>query len=157
MKTYKISNQFPGGLFQCVTILSLYDERPFEREFFTRISKSFPMIKELRIENNEPQQKKTYNDKDMTVINYPHLELLDLLDAHVDYLELFLLDTEICLSNNVDLLISFEPLKLATNNFQRDETRVNCGKLMCFIEKSVFEFPEHAKNYFAGIWWPREC
>jgi len=33
-----ITNNFPGGLFKYVVEISLYDERPFEHEFFLRIS-----------------------------------------------------------------------------------------------------------------------
>jgi hypothetical protein len=32
-----ITNQFPDGLFTCVREVSLFDERPFEHEFFIRI------------------------------------------------------------------------------------------------------------------------
>jgi len=42
---YNITNNFPGGLFNCVTDVSLYDERPFEHEFFLRIAQSFPFMK----------------------------------------------------------------------------------------------------------------
>lgn len=35
---YNITNQFPDGLFQSVREISLFDERPFEHEFFVRIA-----------------------------------------------------------------------------------------------------------------------
>jgi hypothetical protein len=39
MKNYdKISNIFPGGLFKSVLEISLFDERPFQHEFFFKIS-----------------------------------------------------------------------------------------------------------------------
>lgn len=47
----KVSNHFPGGLYQHVYIVFLYDERPFEHEFFLRISQSFPLMKELHLTN----------------------------------------------------------------------------------------------------------
>ncbi|CAM4793396.1 unnamed protein product [Rotaria magnacalcarata] len=37
-----ITNNFPGGLYPYVRVVSLYDEHPFEHEFFIRISQSFP-------------------------------------------------------------------------------------------------------------------
>ncbi len=39
-----ITNSFPGGLFKYVRKISLSDERPFEHEFFLRISQSFPLL-----------------------------------------------------------------------------------------------------------------
>jgi hypothetical protein len=42
-----ISNNFPGGLFKYVREISLYDERPFEYEFFLQIAQSFPLMEKL--------------------------------------------------------------------------------------------------------------
>ncbi|CAF4595661.1 unnamed protein product, partial [Rotaria magnacalcarata] len=39
-----ITNNFPDGLFKYVREVSLYDERPFEHEFFIKIAKSFPFM-----------------------------------------------------------------------------------------------------------------
>lgn len=39
-----ITNNFPGGLYETVHTVSLYDERPFEHEFFFRISQAFPLM-----------------------------------------------------------------------------------------------------------------
>jgi hypothetical protein len=39
-----ITNNFPDGLFKYVRIVSLFDERPFEHEFFLRISQSFSFM-----------------------------------------------------------------------------------------------------------------
>ena len=44
-----ITNNFPGGIFQYVRIVSLFDERPFEHEFFLRITQSFPFMEDLTI------------------------------------------------------------------------------------------------------------
>jgi len=52
-----ITNDFSGGLFKCVHTISLYDECPFEHDFFLRISNSFSFIKKLILLNNEPQKK----------------------------------------------------------------------------------------------------
>ncbi len=43
MKYYKnIINSFPGGLFKYVREIFLFDERPFEHEFFIQIAQAFP-------------------------------------------------------------------------------------------------------------------
>ena len=45
MKNYNISNYFPGGLFRCVTTISLFDERPFQHEFFLKSLNQFRYLK----------------------------------------------------------------------------------------------------------------
>jgi len=50
-----ITNNFTGGLFTCVSRVSLYDERPFEHEFFIRIAQSFPFMTSLTIINRHAQ------------------------------------------------------------------------------------------------------
>jgi hypothetical protein len=57
----EISNNFPGGLFKYVYKISLYDERPFEHEFFIRIQQSFPIMKKLTLHNSKPQNNKLFN------------------------------------------------------------------------------------------------
>ncbi|CAF3331627.1 unnamed protein product [Rotaria sp. Silwood2] len=42
-----ITNNFPGGLFQYVRVVSLCDDSPFEHEFFIQIQKSFPFLEQL--------------------------------------------------------------------------------------------------------------
>ncbi len=52
MKHYNdITNSFSGGLFKCVEEISLFDERPFEHEFFIKISQAFPFLKKLTVSN----------------------------------------------------------------------------------------------------------
>ncbi|CAF2601687.1 unnamed protein product [Rotaria sp. Silwood2] len=46
-----ITNNFPGGLYKYVRVISLFDEYPFEHEFFLRIQKSFPFVQELIVIN----------------------------------------------------------------------------------------------------------
>jgi hypothetical protein len=59
LKFYKnITNTFPGELFECVREISLFDEQPFEHEFFIRIEKSFPLLEKLIIINTKPQNDK---------------------------------------------------------------------------------------------------
>ncbi|CAF3145748.1 unnamed protein product [Rotaria socialis] len=53
-----ITNNFPRGLLKYVRVISLYDEYPFEHEFFIRIQKSFPFIEELTAINYKSQNEK---------------------------------------------------------------------------------------------------
>ncbi|CAF1383289.1 unnamed protein product [Rotaria magnacalcarata] len=92
-----LTNNFPGGLFNTVQQIELFDERPFEHEFFIKISQSFPFLKELTIINSE-QQKFNNENRKYSIVNYYHLTKLYLLDVHDDYAEQFLLDTKAYLS-----------------------------------------------------------
>ncbi|CAF4589421.1 unnamed protein product, partial [Rotaria sp. Silwood2] len=153
---YTVTNNFPGGLFTCVRTISLYDEHPFEHEFFLRIAQSFPFMKILSLRNLKPQNNKlcreSQNDnQDFSIINYPYLTTLTLYDAHDDYIEEFLVDTKICLPNNaVHLNIYYEQVKRVTHNFIRDTTRINCAKLNS-LNLNGRRLPKYAKDYFPHL------
>ncbi|CAF3818585.1 unnamed protein product [Rotaria sordida] len=149
----RISNKFPGGLFKYVCEVSLYDEYPFSHEFFRRISKSFPFMKKLTVINQKAQinkqcMKSKYDDQNLSIIEYPHLTTLDLIEVHDDYVEQFLVDTKTCLPNNVFLFVFYRPLEKVTQNFQREATRINCAKLRHLSMYGISSIPEHVKDYF---------
>ncbi|CAF2874331.1 unnamed protein product, partial [Rotaria sp. Silwood2] len=148
-----ITNNFPGGLFKCVYEVSLYDEHPFEHEFFLQIAQSFPFMKKLTITNREAQMNKgrresKNDDENLSIINYYHLTELRFFQAHEDYLEEFLLDTKTCLLNNVYLFVNRELLKKVTDNFTRDATRLNCSKIIYCYNGNVTQLEKHVKDYF---------
>ncbi|CAF4935521.1 unnamed protein product [Rotaria sp. Silwood1] len=150
---YKITNNFPGGLFKCVSKISLYDERPFQHEFFLRIAQSFPFVKKISLENIKPQNnKKSKNSEDdnqiLPIIEYPHLTTLDLTEAHLDYIELFLLDTTTRLSNNVYLVVVYQALRRVTEKFTRNATRINGEKLRRLSLLGKYRIPKYVKEYF---------
>jgi len=153
---YTVTNNFPGGLFKYVREISLYDEHPFEHEFFLRIAQSFPFMKKLSLSNSKPQNKKlcresNKDNQDFSIIKYPYLTNLTLYDAHDDYIEEFLVNTKICLLNNaVHLNIYYEQLKRVTNNFTRDTTRINCAKLDSLCLNGC-QLPQYAKDYFPHV------
>ncbi|CAF1548447.1 unnamed protein product, partial [Rotaria sordida] len=68
-----ITNNFSGGLFKCVREISLFDERPFEHEFFIRIAHAFPFLKILSLTNREAQKQKLLHNDKYSIIEYPHL------------------------------------------------------------------------------------
>ncbi|CAF2641682.1 unnamed protein product [Rotaria sp. Silwood2] len=103
-----MTNNFPGGLFTCVRKILLFDERPFEHEFFIQISQSFPFLEKLTVVNQKRQHNKSFRisknfNENLSIIEYPHLNELDLTAAHIDYVKQFLFDTKTCLPNNVFL------------------------------------------------------
>jgi hypothetical protein len=147
----KITNNFPGGLFKCVHDVSLFDEHPFEHEFFLQIAQSFPLMERLTINNKYPQNKKSKNDnQNLSIIKYPHFTDLDLTHAHDDYAEQFLCHTKMCLPNHFTLSINYCQLKRITWKFTRDATRVNCSKLECMYLWSFrrLTLPECFNAYF---------
>ncbi|CAF3982361.1 unnamed protein product [Rotaria sp. Silwood1] len=150
---HRITNNFPGGIFKYVREISLFDERPFEHNFFFQISQSFPFMKKLTLINEKPQNDKQSrklddNNQNLSIIEYPHLSHLDLVDAHDDYVEQFLVDTNTCLPNNVFLNVDYQILKRVTQDFTRKTTRTNCRKLGFLGLICECEIPEYLKQYF---------
>ncbi|CAF2544542.1 unnamed protein product [Rotaria sp. Silwood2] len=65
-----ITNNFPGGILIYVRKVSLFDERPFEHEFFLRIQKSFPFMEELTVRNEKRQINKQFRkSKNSSILN----------------------------------------------------------------------------------------
>ncbi|CAF4928974.1 unnamed protein product [Rotaria socialis] len=129
-----ITNNFPGGLFQYVRVISLYDEYPFEHEFFIRIQKSFPFIEELTVINyksqNEKQSYESINDsQNLSLVEYSFLNEIAIVRVHDHYIEQFLFNTKTYLHNNVLLHINYESLQRVTHNFTRENTQINCAKI----------------------------
>ncbi|CAF3538070.1 unnamed protein product [Rotaria sordida] len=157
MKYYdNITNNFPGGLFKYVDNVSLFDERPFEYEFFLQIAQSFPFMKKLTINNNKPQKNKLYkqskkDNQDLPIIKYLHLTNLYFDQAHDDYIEQFLIDTETYLPYKFYLFVDYEALKRVTENFSRHATRINCAKVHYLCLPNGPEITEHMKDYFPQI------
>jgi hypothetical protein len=155
-----IRSNFPGGLFIYVRVVSLFDEHPFEHEFFLRIQKSFPFMERLSLTNHKSQSRKqsyeSNNNGNLPVIEYSFLSELVIVDVHDDYIEQFLLDTKTYLHDNVLLYINYESLERVTHNFTRDITRINCAKInklkVCGESKCSISLEEYFPN--AEIYYP---
>ncbi|CAF3630961.1 unnamed protein product [Rotaria socialis] len=148
-------NFFNGksGLFECVCAVSLFDERPFAHAFFLRIAQSFPLMKKLKLVNLKPQNNKQcrkpeHDDRDCSIVKYPHLNNLDLFEVHANYIEQFLMDTKTCLPYRVVLVTNHQLLENVTHNFKSDTTRINCSKIYYLYSDTVCSLPEHVKDYF---------
>ncbi len=116
-----IFNQFKicYSSFKRVCKIALFDERPFEHEFFLQIAKSFPFVSELRLLNREPQK----NDKQQcSIIEYPYLTKLGIVQSHENYVEQFLNNNKMYLSNNIYFLVEYDFLQRVTDNFTSDTT-----------------------------------
>jgi len=126
---FNITNNFPGGLFMNVKSITLYDEYPFEHEFFIQISQSFPIVKRLSLTNKKPQIENNLEESALTVVKFSCLVVLNFDEAHDHYVEQFLFDTKTFIPNNVLLGIEYNQFKRITHNFTKSKTRNNCAKM----------------------------
>ncbi|CAF3965460.1 unnamed protein product, partial [Rotaria sp. Silwood2] len=144
-----ITNNFTDGLFKFVREVSLFDEHPFEHEFFIRIARAFPLLENLSMINQTQQKQKLNNNNEhLSIIEYLHLNQLRFIDTHDDYVEQFLVNTNTCLPKNIRLFIHYDSLKRVTNNFTRVATRVNCCKINCLRIYNQFQISKRLTNYF---------
>ncbi|CAF1143800.1 unnamed protein product [Rotaria sordida] len=123
----EINNSFPGGMFHTVRYLVITDIFSFEYKFFQLISHDIPFIEILHIRNGYPQKDKQNSSTEL--ITFPHLKLLNLKLAHVDYAEQFLLKKITYLPYLFNLYIEYESLIMITNNFTIDRTYFNFSRV----------------------------
>ncbi|CAF1402021.1 unnamed protein product [Adineta steineri] len=148
-----ISNNFPGGLYPYVSVISLYDEQPFEHDFFIRIAQSFPFMEKLSIFNRyEQNQKDSYKlmgaKSNLSIVKYNYLVELHLDPSHDCYIEEFLCDTKTYFQNNITLLTHYEALQRVTYDFIRDDTRINCTKISELVLLDTEQYSKSCKDYF---------
>ncbi len=121
----------------------MYDERPFEHEFFLQIAQSFPLMEKLSLHNRKSQRND--NKQQWSIIEYPHLTIAL---VHESYVEQFLVNTRTCLSNDVHIYVAYKCLRNVTQHFTRDVTRMNCSKVNSLALFCGPECFEHLKDYF---------
>ncbi|CAF2163161.1 unnamed protein product [Rotaria magnacalcarata] len=127
-----LGNIFSYIVFNYVTYLLVQDRDGFKHEFFVRITRSFPLLKYLRMYNIKPQVSSD-RSQSYSMIEYPHLMSLDVVYSNKCYLEQFLNETKACVPCLTELAVSHYDLKIVTNNFTREETRRNCAKVKQLI------------------------
>jgi hypothetical protein len=120
------------------------DKHPFEHQLFKVISQDVPFLKELIIHNVVPPQNKQCSS---SLITFPHLILLNLIEAHVDYAEQFLVDKNTHLPCLLDLYIKYESLAMVTNNFINDAKRLTCAQLKRLHMDNLFVRPKNFDKY----------
>ncbi|KAG0421399.1 hypothetical protein DMUE_6293, partial [Dictyocoela muelleri] len=130
---------------------SLYDEHPFEHQFFLRISQSFLLMQKLSLTNRHAQNHKqsTSQNENLSIVKYSCLTELDIERVHEDYVEQFLCNMKICLQNPISLRVEMKSLEKVTHRFTRDDTRINCAKInRIFLHRRVESDPQSLQNYF---------
>ncbi len=130
VKLISIGNIFPNIIFNNVIELWVQDAVPFEHEFFLRIAQAFPLLKILSVSDFSPLsytvKKSSDNIQSYQIVEYPHLTLLDITRAGVNYIEQFLNETKTHLPSLARLNVFYEELRIITENFTREATRRNC-------------------------------
>jgi hypothetical protein len=121
---------------------------PFEHQFFQIISQDFLFLKELYISNDQPQKDKQQSS---ALIVFPHLILLFLVIAHVDYVEQFLFDESTHLPRLLDLTVGYEELVKVTNNFTNDVARSSCARLKSLVIYDPFVAARKFRSIFPFI------
>jgi hypothetical protein len=117
---YGVTNNFSGGIFPSVYYMTMLDVRPFD-------------------ENNRINS---------SIIVYPNLITLYLLNVHLDYLEEFLHDNNARLPSLKRLEVKYEQLLTVTNNFTNKKTRQNCAHLKFLEMDNVTVYPKDFYSYF---------
>ncbi|UJR16281.1 hypothetical protein I4U23_003187 [Adineta vaga] len=131
----RVTSKFPGGTFTNVRRLRILDfERSFENSFFVKISQSFPLLHLLSVSNTierleKPSHRAMKNKDTSSVIEFPNLMEIYLVDVHIDYVEQFLCCLNTRLPSLSTLHAHYEQLLTVTKNFTRNETRINCAKV----------------------------
>ncbi|CAF3209201.1 unnamed protein product [Rotaria sp. Silwood2] len=146
-----IGNIFPKTVFKYVTYLLVEDILPFNHEFFIRVGQAFPLLNIFRVINEELQSCCNFNtfssdnNRSNPIAEYPHLTVLDLRNAHFDYVEQFLNETKTYLPCLTELTVFYTNLRIATENFTREETRRNCAK----VKQLFIVIPlVHSKDFY---------
>ncbi len=111
---YYLNNCFQGGMFHKVRQLMMTDVVSFEHKLFKLISEDLSFLQFLYVINTHPQRNKQHSS---ALITFPHLTLLDIKWAHIDYAELFLLEKNIRVPRLLNLCIKYISLAEITNNF----------------------------------------
>jgi hypothetical protein len=137
-KLIYIGNIFPNISFTHVIDLCVHDEFPFEHEFFLRISKAFPKLKEFCVMNIRPllyEVEKSSNNtiQSFEIVEYPHLTFLDISRTNRYYVEQFLNETKTHLPCLAALRVRYEELRIITKDFTRETTRRNCANVTRLI------------------------
>jgi hypothetical protein len=145
-----IGNIFLPIVFTHVRQLSVHDKVPFQHEFFVRIARFFPLLKEFRVLNFGSQEvvsdKQNSTDNELySIVEYPYLISLSLFLSHIDYVEQFLNETKTHLPCLTKLHVDYDQLTIVTENFTRNLTRINCAKVKQLCIRSMIV---HSKDFY---------
>jgi hypothetical protein len=151
-----IANNLPNIIFNSVTYVKIEDNKAFKHEFFVRLVRAFPFLKNLSISNIRPPfllcNERHLRDKDWcSIIEYSHLIFLDVKNVNPYYVEVFLNETKTYLPCLTKLKVTYDTLKMVTQNFKQDEMRCNCSRVKQLIIEHPLVHPENVYRYFPSL------
>ncbi|CAF0761621.1 unnamed protein product [Adineta steineri] len=86
-----------------------------------------------------------------SIIEFLHLIVLDVKDAHFYYLEHFLNETKTHLPCLTELKVNYDKLEDVTKNFRKDEMRRNCSRVQRIILDRPIVYAEHVYRFFPSL------
>ena len=152
IKMFTIGNRFPNIRFNNVIELWVIDVLPCEHDFFLRISRAFPLLKNFIVSdlksvlNNDVHLSDNIRSHEM--VKYPHLIGLDLTRAGVSCVDQLLNENKTHLPCLNQLRIFYETLRITTGNFTRGPTRRNCANITRLITNRQFAGTKDYYSYF---------
>jgi hypothetical protein len=111
------------------------DVVPFNHEFFIRLARAFPLLKNFCLMSLDPESfcglniLSSDNNQSYAIAEYPHLTSLEMLCADSDHLEQFLNQRKTYAPCLTELLVHYHHLRIVTENFTKEETRRNCANV----------------------------
>ena len=149
---HMLGKNFGKMIFTNVTRLALFEYAPFEYEFFFQLAQSFPFLRTLKILNWESDRARLKDDiQSISFVEYPSLSKLDVSSAHIIYIEQLLHYSTTHLPRLTELRIKYEDLKIVTNDFTRDATRINCCKIKKLEYSETIEHSDELARYFPSL------
>ncbi|CAF4168153.1 unnamed protein product, partial [Rotaria sp. Silwood2] len=109
---------------------------------------NYPNFTELKLYNFNKAIVSRYFLDWCSIIEYLHLISLDVERANPYYIEHFLNETKTRLPCLTKLKVNYGDLKQVTENFSRDEMRLNCGRVKRLIVERSIVYPEYVYHYF---------
>ncbi|CAF5177602.1 unnamed protein product [Rotaria sp. Silwood1] len=112
-------------------------------------------MEELTIRNHKQQINKQFRkskneNQDLSIIKYPYLKQINLIQTCIDYYEQFLFDTKMDLAFGVRVCMMFELVKEVIYNFTRNRTRNNCAKINYVNLCTEIQFVGYSDNFSGG-------
>ena len=149
---HMFGKNFGKMIFNNVTRLALFEYAPFEYEFFLQLAQSFPSLGTLKIDNWESNRDRLKDDiQSDSFVEYSYLSKLDVSSAHIIYIEQLLHYSTTHLPRLTELRIKYEDLKIVTNDFTRDATRINCCKIKKLRFSRAIEHSDELARYFPSL------
>ena len=149
---HMFGKNFGKMIFTNVTRLALLEYAPLEYEFFFRLAQSFPVLRTLKIDNWNSDRYRIKDDiQSNSFVEYPYLRKLDVSSAHIIYIEQLLHYSTTHLPRLTELEIDYEDLKIVTNDFTRDATRMNCCKIKVLECSETIEHSDEFARYFPSL------